>query len=163
MKTPELLGQQNPEEISSLLLHLSDGQLLVPVETLVEIVGLQIPVAVYDSPAWMLGEISWRDQRLPLISYEVMRGGNQPTLKSNCRIAVIANAGDDSKLPFYAMVVQGTPRLVRVEESELVARTNPCQQGELVHVSVSGEDAVIPDLPMLEQACAEWRRGTVLS
>lgn len=146
-----------PQEVSSLLLPLADGQLLVPVDTLSEIIALQSPVSAFDAPDWYMGELHWRELRLPLLSFEVMRGGAMPTLHSDCRIAVISSGNPQSDLPFFALVLQGTPRLVRVTPEELTGREDSCAMGELIHVALSGEAAVIPDLGALEEACVAYR------
>lgn len=148
-----------PQEVSSLFLQLADGQLLVPVDTLSEVIAVQTPVAAYDAPDWYLGELNWREQRLPLISFEVLRGGALASPSNNGRIAVLNSGNPDGDLPFLGLMLQGTPRLVRVTPQELAARDKPCRPGELVHVAMSGEDAVIPDLEMLESACLEYRSG----
>ncbi|WP_043319717.1 chemotaxis protein CheW [Microbulbifer sp. HZ11] len=146
-----------PQEVSSLLLPLADGQLLVPVDTLSEIIALQSPVSAFDAPDWYMGELHWRELRLPLVSFEVMRGNAMPTLRSNCRIAVLSSGNPDGDLPFFAVVLQGTPRLVRVTPEELAGREGACAMGELMHVALSGEAAVIPDLGTMEEACLAYR------
>ncbi|WOX07154.1 chemotaxis protein CheW [Microbulbifer pacificus] len=146
-----------PQEVSSLLLPLADGHLLVPVDTLSEIIALQSPVSAFDAPDWYMGELHWRELRLPLVSFEVMRGNPMPVLRSNCRIAVLSSGNGDGDLPFFAVVLQGTPRLVRVTPEELVAREGECAMGELMHVALSGELAVIPDLSTIEEVCLEYR------
>lgn len=146
-----------PQELSSLLLPLADGQLLVPVDTLSEIIALQSPVSAFDAPDWYMGELHWRELRLPLISFEVMRGNPMPVLRSNCRIAVLSSGNTEGDLPFFAVVLQGTPRLVRVTPQELAGREGECAMGELMHVALSGEAAVIPNLSELEEACLLYR------
>ncbi|AQQ66441.1 hypothetical protein Mag101_01345 [Microbulbifer agarilyticus] len=152
-----LSSNEVPTEVSSLLLPLADGQLLVPVDTLSEIIALQSPVSAFDAPDWYMGELHWRELRLPLISFEVMRGSPMPVLRSNCRIAVLSSGNSDGDLPFFAVVLQGTPRLVRVTPADLAGREGDCAMGELMHVSVTGEAAVIPDLGTLEEACLDYR------
>ncbi|SHF79616.1 chemosensory pili system protein ChpC [Microbulbifer donghaiensis] len=153
----EALPVDVPREVSSLLLPLADGQLLVPVDTLSEVIAIQTPVAAYDAPPWYLGELNWREQRLPLLSYEVMRGQPLTVTSESGRIAVLSSGNPQGDLPFFALVLQGTPRLVRVTPDELSERSQACQQGELMHVALSGEEAVIPDLSELERACLEYR------
>lgn len=159
MSGVEALSTDVPREVSSLLLPLADGQLLVPVDTLSEVIAMQSPVAAYDAPDWFLGELNWREQRLPLLCLEVMRGRPLPSLHGNCRIAVLSSGNPQGKLPFFALVLQGTPRLVRVTAEELAAREQPCVEGELMHVALSGEAAVIPDLAAVESACLAYRSG----
>ncbi|WP_346838506.1 chemotaxis protein CheW [Microbulbifer sp. SAOS-129_SWC] len=157
MSEVEALSVEVPQEVSSLLLPLADGQLLVPVDTLSEVIAVQTPVAAYDAPDWYLGELNWREQRLPLLSFEVLRGKALAAPGDSGRIAVLNSGNPEGDLPFFALMLQGTPRLVRVTPDELAGREQPCSQGELMHVSLSGEEAVIPDLPTLERACLEYR------
>ncbi|WP_193165822.1 chemotaxis protein CheW [Microbulbifer hainanensis] len=159
MSGVEALPVDVPREVSSLLLQLADGLLLVPVDTLSEVIAIQTPVAAYDAPDWYLGELNWREQRLPLVSFEVMRGKPLSITNDAGRIAVLNTGNPQGDLPFLALVLQGTPRLVRVTAEELAGREQACQQGELMHVSLSGEAAVIPDLAELERACLEYRNG----
>ncbi|WP_323845880.1 chemotaxis protein CheW [Microbulbifer magnicolonia] len=157
MSGVEALPVDVPQEVSSLLLPLADGQLLVPVDTLSEVIAMQTPVAAYDAPTWYLGELNWREQRLPLLSFEVMRGQPLTAASYSGRIAVLNTGNPRGDLPFFALILQGTPRLVRVTPDELARRERACRQGELMHVALSGEEAVIPDLSELERACLEYR------
>jgi chemosensory pili system protein ChpC len=157
MSGVEALPVDAPLEVSSLLLPLMDGQLLVPVDSLSEVIAMQTPVAAYDAPDWFLGELNWREQRLPLLSFEVMRGKSLPSMHGSCRIAVLNSGNPQGKVPFFALVLQGTPRLVRVTPDELAAREQLCVAGELMHVALSGEEAVIPDLHAVERACMAYR------
>ncbi|WP_250460201.1 chemotaxis protein CheW [Microbulbifer litoralis] len=159
MSGVEALSVEVPEEVSSLLLPLADGHLLVPVDTLSEVIAIQTPVAAYEAPDWYLGELNWREQRLPLLSFEVMRGQPLSATDDSSRIAVLSSGNPGGDLPFFALVLHGTPRLVRVTEEELAGREQPCGLGELMHVALSGEEAVIPDLAALERACLEYRDG----
>lgn len=159
MSGVEALSADVPQEVSSLLLPLADGQLLVPVDTLSEVIAVQAPVAAYDAPDWYLGELNWREQRLPLLSFEVMRGQPLSATDDSSRIAVLSSGNPGGELPFFALVLAGTPRLVRVTEEELAGREQACSPGELMHVALSGEEAVIPDLAGLERACLEYRNG----
>lgn len=159
MSGVEALPVDVPQEVSSLLLPLVDGQLLVPVDTLSEVIAIQTPVAAYDAPDWYLGELNWREQRLPLLSFEVLRGKSLAVASDTGRIAVLSSGNPQGDLPFFALVLQGTPRLVRVTPDELAGRDQACCAGELMHVSLSGEEAVIPDLAALEHACLDYRNG----
>jgi len=157
MSEVEALSVDVPQEVSSLLLPLQQGQMLVPVDSLSEVIALQTPVAVYDAPEWYLGELIWREQRLPLLSFDVMRGEALGGASENGRIAVLSSGNPDGDLPYFALILQGTPRLVRVTPEELALREQALSPGELMHVALSGEEAVIPDLQGLERACLKYR------
>ncbi|AWF79573.1 hypothetical protein BTJ40_01300 [Microbulbifer sp. A4B17] len=157
MSEVEALPVDVPQEVSSLLLPLDRGQLLVPVDSLSEVVAMQTPMAVQDVPEWYLGDLIWREQRLPVISFEVMRGGTLGVVAEEGRIAVLSTGNPDGDLPYFALFLHGTPRLVRVTPEELALREQPLSPGELMHVALSGEEAVIPDLQGLERACLRYR------
>ncbi|WP_444929317.1 chemotaxis protein CheW [Microbulbifer sp. SSSA002] len=157
MSEVEALSVDVPQEVSSLLLPLEQGQLLVPVDSLSEVVAMQTPMAVQEVPEWYLGDLVWREQRLPVVSFEVMRGGALGAVAEEGRIAVLSTGNPDGDLPYFALLLHGTPRLVRVTAEELALREQPLSPGELMHVALSGEEAVIPDLQGLERACARYR------
>ncbi|WP_444918799.1 chemotaxis protein CheW [Microbulbifer sp. JMSA003] len=157
MSEVEALPVDVPQEVSSLLLPLEQGQLLVPVDSLSEVVAMQTPMEVQDVPEWYLGDLIWREQRLPVVSFEVMRGGALGAVAEEGRIAVLSTGNPDGELPYFALLLRGTPRLVRVTPEELALREQPLSPGELMHVALSGEEAVIPDLQGLERACLRYR------
>lgn len=152
-KEPERPPSEMPPPLSCLLLPLADGQLLVPVAILLEITTIQDPTPVADAPEWYLGELQWRKQRLPLFAFEAMRGREIPQRTSNCRI-VMLNSGrlESGAQDIFALVVRGAPRMVEVTVEELVEKESRCLPGELMHVTLSGEAAVIPDLSALAAA-----------
>ncbi|GAB2890487.1 chemotaxis protein CheW [Microbulbifer echini] len=157
MSEVEALSIDVPQEVSSLLLPLQQGQMLVPVETLSEVIAMQVPISVHDAPEWYLGDLVWREQRLPLLSFDVMRGEALDGISEDGRIAVLSTGNPDGDLPYFALVLQGTPRLVRVTPEELALREQNLNPGELMHVALSGEAAVIPDLQGLERTCLRYR------
>ncbi|WP_226643467.1 chemotaxis protein CheW [Microbulbifer variabilis] len=159
MSEVEALPLDVPQEVSSLLLPLQRRQMLVPVESLSEVIAMQVPMAVYDVPEWYLGDLVWREQRLPLLSFDVMRGEALGGSSESARIAVLNSGNPNGDLPYFALVLQGTPRLVRVKPDELALREHTLNPGELMHVALSGEEAVIPDLQGLERACIRYRES----
>ncbi|MGB1060730.1 MAG: hypothetical protein ACPGZU_11405, partial [Ketobacter sp.] len=61
------------------------------------------------------------------------------------------NGVGECKLPFYAISVQGLPRLVRVFPEELSSEEVSEDPAYDTLVMVSGERAVIPDLSSVER------------
>ncbi|MCH9690922.1 MAG: chemotaxis protein CheW [Gammaproteobacteria bacterium] len=148
MDKVESLSAELPRALNCLLLPLAGGQLLLPVNILLEVIVMQNPTPVPDAPAGYLGELSWRKQRLPLLAFEAIQGQQIPQSGSDCRIVVL-NSGRQDKQCFFALIAQGAPRLVEVTPEELVDKKTKCAPGELMHVTLSGEAAVIPDLNKL--------------
>ena len=160
MNSPQALENQNVTEIPSLLIPLVGRVLLLPTVTVAEMVPFRTPQAEPDSPDWYMGAFIWRDQAVPLLSFEVINGEALPSFNSDCRVAVLNNTGVSDNLPYFAIGTQGIPRLARVSASEInQLESSDKKQFELMHVSIAGEKAVIPDLDALENAYLDFRRN----
>jgi len=141
-------------DISSMLLGIDGRYLLLPGVSVAEIVNFVPPEPDYDEevPAWFLGNIYWRNQRVPLVSYEAITEGRVPSTTSHCRIAVMNNTGISDQLRFFAILLRATPKLLRLTPDEIVVdHEKTLEEGEKLHVLVAGESAVIPDIQFIEQ------------
>jgi len=141
-------------DISSMLLLLEDRYLLLPGVAVAEIVTFVPPESEdnEETPFWFLGHIYWRNQRLPLISYEAMLTGGNPNISSRCRIAVMNNTGLSHQLTFFALLLQATPRLLRLAPEDIAVNDEKMiGLGEKMHVQVVGEEAIVPDITFMEQ------------
>lgn len=142
------------EEVAGLVIPMSGRPMLVPNVTVAEIVDWQEPSLVDNSPHWYLGEIDWRGVNIPLLSLELMNSPDDDDLDVGTRIAVLNGVGQ-TKNNFYAVCVQGIPRLVRVYPSEMGSEET-LSNAPAFHmmVNVSGENVVIPNLDYVEQQIA---------
>ncbi len=156
MRAPQRI-EKKIEEVASLLIPLQGRMLLAPNVTVAEIVPVSQVIPVQDAPAWYLGNCSWREQTIPLLSFEVMNGEENPGVVSRSRFAVINTTGLHDALPFIAILTQGLPRLARVTEEEITEREDADKKPfELMHVSWAGEEAVIPNVEAMERAFLEY-------
>ncbi|MEX1032825.1 MAG: chemotaxis protein CheW [Cellvibrionaceae bacterium] len=160
MKESRLLESRAVSEVASLLIPLADRQLLLPTVTVAEMVPYTKPERDPEAPDWYLGDIMWREARVPLVSYEVMCGEPMPSFNGKSRIAVLNNTGVDEKLPFLAIATQGIPRLSRVKAEEIHELEGAkLALFDLMHVTHAGESVVIPDVAALEQAFLDYKKG----
>jgi chemosensory pili system protein ChpC len=154
------LERREVSEVSSLLIPVAGRHLLIPAVTVAEMIPFRNPEHDPEAPDWYLGDITWREQRVPLISLEVLSGEAMPAYNSRCRIAVLNNAGVDESLPFLGLATLGIPRLSRVKADEIQELENASlRRFELMHVSHAGEDLAIPDVVALEQAFIDYQKG----
>lgn len=104
--------------IACLLTPITGKQLLLPNITVAEVVdGSDLVAAPEGSPTWRVGTISWRDMLVPVIAFEGLNGQSVPR---ECeRIAIISGISAQRELPYYGIVVQGTPRLAKVKIAQL--------------------------------------------
>ncbi|MDZ4263835.1 MAG: chemotaxis protein CheW [Pseudomonadota bacterium] len=156
MRAPQRI-EKKVQEVASLLIPIQGRLLLAPNVTVAEIVPVSQVIPVEDAPAWYLGNCSWREQTIPLLSFEVMNGEDKPGVASRSRFAVLNTTGVNESLPFIAILTQGLPRLARVTEEEITEREDADNKTfELMHVSWAGEEAVIPHVEAMERAFLDY-------
>ena len=134
--------------IACLLAPIAGKQLLLPNVTVAEVVSatdLQPPPA--DAQPWHLGFVSWRDMKVPVLTFEGLNEEGSP--REVEQVAILAGISGD--LPYYGIVVQGAPRLAKVKIAELEDLEGaPVGPAEFLKVRYAGELAVIPDLDAIE-------------
>lgn len=131
---------------------INQQQLLLPNVSVAEVVGYQAPETPSGKPDYFLGYVTWRGINIPLISYELANGQSSSKVSNNPRIVVINSIGEHHEaLPFFAILTQGIPRLVKVA-SDLIkpVKGQTANKAEISSVHLDGEEAIIPDLPYLE-------------
>jgi chemosensory pili system protein ChpC len=159
MRAPQRIQNQKIQEIASLLIPVQGYQLLLPNVSVAEIVPVAQVTPMSGAPAWHLGTCIWREQEVPLLSFELLNGEAKPGMNSRARFAVLNSTGISEDLPFIALITQGLPRLARVTEEEIATQEHPdTKPFELMQVSWAGEEAVIPDIAAIERALLEYRR-----
>ena len=139
-----------PEEVPTLLIPMHGRPWLVPNIMVAEIIPLRQPDRPGGGPEWLLGILNWRDEDVPLISFERLNESGKVTIGPNARIAVVNNLG--GKLKFYAVLIQGIPRLAKITNEDLVEEPVNTGPAESMCVQMGGELAVIPDLDAIERA-----------
>lgn len=140
-----------PEQIASLLIPMIGKPLLLPNVSVAEIVSWEQPEKEEGSPDWMLGNVEWRGISLPVVSLELMNNSEITDAAMGERLAVVNGIGEMNQ-SFYAISVQGIPRLVRVFPEELGGQEDAIDDKAYdMTVMVSGERAVIPDLVTVER------------
>lgn len=146
--------EEQPEQVTSLLVPMQGRPWLIPNILVAEVIGLRHPDRSGTSgPNWLLGWLNWRELEIPLISFEAMNEAGQPQIGQEARIVILNTITGKNR--FYAMVIQGIPRTVKVEDDDLVEEPVDTGPVEDKSVQVGGDLAVLPDLDAIEQRVAE--------
>lgn len=146
--------EEQPDQVTSLLVPMQGRPWLIPNILVAEVIGLRQPERSGSSgPNWLLGWLNWRDVDIPLISFESMNDAGQPQIGQEARIVVLNTISGKNR--FYAMVIQGIPRTVKVESEDLVEEPVETGPVEAMSVQVGGDLAVMPDLDTIEDQVAE--------
>lgn len=140
-------------ELATLLLPVNGKQLVLPNITVAEIIPYAEAQPIEGMPEWYLGSLSWRNQEIPLVSFDKINGDAFVNQSNDRRIAVINVIDADERLLFFGLVTEGVPRLMRVMADEM--STDAGEQpgpAEIARVMISGERAAIPDVDYIQQA-----------
>ena len=149
MSTPQ-------RDIRGVLISVSQGRLLLPNASVAEVITFSDPEPVEHAPEWMLGQIRWRGWRLPLLSFSRFAGWSDEEGQIGSKVVVLKALGGNPKLPYFAVLSQGFPRLVTVAASALkeTAR-DKLPAGIHSMVMLNDDAAAVPDLAGLEKLIDE--------
>lgn len=140
------------ETVHCLLLPLNNELALLPNAAVAEVIGYTEPEAVSSAPDWLLGRLTWRDRRIPLVSLERASDGEAGKVHKGTRIAVLNTLNGNGNMPYIAIQVQGLPSLqiVRPNNIQFTDRPTMNRQSIKAYVNLNGTAAIVPDIDDLE-------------
>lgn len=148
----QLLSNPTVTELATLLIPIDGKNLILPNESVAEILDYQSPESQEEGPTWYLGSLKWRTLTVPLISFEAIN--DQPFFSQleTTKITIINGISQNGSMPFWGMLAQGTPRLMRVGAEEIVEdHSLSVGPAEIMAVNVNGEAARIPNIGWIEK------------
>lgn len=148
--------QQN--DIRGVMITVTNGRVLLPNATVSEVITFAVPEPVNNAPDWLLGRIRWRGWRLPLVSFARLAGYSDTEGELGAKVVVLKALGGNPKLPYFAMLTQGFPRLVTVSHDSLTESAAEGEEqppGVLIPVILRDDPAVVPDLAQIEQRISD--------
>ncbi len=154
-------NKKSPQEVFSFLIPMQQDNLLMPSESVAEIVPF-MNVDMFESAEkgtdWHIGNLAWRNMNVPVISLERLQGTQDLGDVRRARIAVIYTLNANQEIPYLAFTVRGIPRIIPVDDnnSEMLD-ANPSEQGVAAWVSVASKKAMIPDMDAMEILAKEIR------
>lgn len=139
-------------DIRGVLITVTHGRLLLPNASVAEVITFSDPEPIENAPDWLLGRVRWRGWRLPLLSFSRLAGWSKEDGHLGAKVAVLKALGNNPKLPFFAVLSQGFPRLVTVSPAALVESHDMKQLPLGVHsrVTLNDDPAAVPDLMSVE-------------
>jgi chemosensory pili system protein ChpC len=138
------------DKIRSLWVPLRNMNLLLPNVSVAEIGSYRKPARVEGAPEWLLGNVKWRGQEVPVISLETLCGMNVSSNPVFSRLMIVNSVHPDSSVGNYAIITAGLPGLIQFGADTVAS----CHASELPAircvVHIGNEQAVIPDLDYLQ-------------
>ncbi|MEO7558446.1 MAG: chemotaxis protein CheW [Gammaproteobacteria bacterium] len=138
--------------VRSQLIPIEGDNLILPNTAIAEVIFYVEPEAISTAPEWVLGRLDWRDRSIPLISFELACEQAKPARDPRSKIVVINTIGGNPEINFFAIVTQGLPQLLLIDESKIAPIEHEIEASPLIlgRVIVNGEPAIIPNLDALE-------------
>lgn len=138
------------DKVRSLWVPLREMNLLLPNVAVAEISSYRAPVHVDGMPDWLLGMVQWRDQDIPVISLEAVCGMTVPSNPVFSRLMIVNSVNPDSPMKHFAIVTAGLPGLIQFGDDTADEVGGEVYEGLKCIVRIGNEQAVIPDLPYLQ-------------
>ncbi|ROR98916.1 chemosensory pili system protein ChpC [Sinobacterium caligoides] len=138
-----------PAELATLLIPVQDKSLILPNVTVAEIISRKATEVTDDVPNWFVGHILWRNTQVPIVSFEAIN--DEPFIADDHQQHIAIINGSDAEIPFWGVLTEGTPKLVRLSAEQIHASDEAIGgPAELQRVVVSETTAIIPDLNFVE-------------
>jgi chemosensory pili system protein ChpC len=130
-----------------------DRRVLLPNAIIAEVVSYKELTEIKSSPPWLLGNFDWRGFSIPVVCYDTLISGKRSDSHKNTgRVAVIKALGDIEKMPYFAIVVNGVPKLQLVTQGDL--QVHEAEDGDsnaiASKVTIQEEMSEIPNIRFLE-------------
>lgn len=137
--------------VSSLLVPMQQKNLLVPNVAIAEVVPRSTLSPLENAPPWFLGFLEWRGEPVPVISFEVANSQVHGQDSAQARIAVFNAVSNKSRRRFFAVLVQGIPRMIKLGDTDVRedSQASVAQAEKMAVITQLGK-ASIPDLDYLE-------------
>lgn len=140
---------ENAQPLRGVMIQVAGGKLLMPNAVIAEILSVVDPEPMPGAPDWVLGQVRWRGWQVPLVSYTRLAGlGASDELLRGQRVLVLKALGAHARLPYFALLTQGFPRLVSVGADSLETVEDWTEGDGVVAARVRYQDeaVIVPDL-----------------
>jgi chemosensory pili system protein ChpC len=141
-------------DLSAMLLPIADELLVVPRETVLDIIKPRALTRHPSAPEWLTGEFDWHNERLFIVSFESLNGDTPDDQRIASRLVILrrSSSSQDGGPSSYGLLTHGVPHLIRLTPDS-IARVDNAVLGpaERMKVRVHGQEGAIPDLDYLDR------------
>lgn len=149
---------EDQDLLYSLLIPLVGRRLIVPRACVAEVIGLGRFRLREEGPEWLLGDVAWSDRVVPLVCFEAACGDDVPEIGGRSRAVILRSLTGRLGRGGMAMICQGLPQLVRLNEDVLSTDPDAPDFGDtpvISRVRMLNETPLVPDLERLEHRIAD--------
>lgn len=149
-------------EIRSVLVPVTDAELLLPNAAIAEIVGYATPDPIEQAPDWLLGNILWHGWQVPVVAFGVLTEQHEQEPSEGAKICITKSLIGNERMPYIGVLAQGFPRLVTVTESALTEVPDSSTHIAIAGKAIIGDrEAWVPDLDRIGQLVAHAAFGAL--
>jgi len=148
--------QKQGEEIRCILLPLINGTLLLPHSSMVEMLPERDATPIVDSPDWILGEIEWSGEKIPLLALELLFTPGLNANSKRTRVIIISCLSDNYQYKYLAIRTTGVPTLVQLGVDNFSVEEESAQAECFIQFKAQFKDqtVIVPDMLALEKSIA---------
>lgn len=134
-----------------------EKRVLLPNAIIAEVVSYSDFSPVENAPDWLVGKIDWRGYNIPILCYNSLTTGGKTDRNTSGRVVVIKTLGDIDNLPYFAILVDGVPRLQLITQGDLQVHEGQTNDSNAIasKVTVQDEMSEIPNIRYIEHVLGE--------
>lgn len=137
-------------KIKCVILTMRKENILLPNANVAEIVSVNDTQLKKNGPAWFLGDMQWRGNSIPLVSFEAAGGDEISGVNLNTQaivLRIVAKNGDNS-IPFIGLVMSGVPHITYFQRNQIISEEAEANSHPMIaqKVRINGARVSILDL-----------------
>jgi len=155
--------RNDKELIKCVILTLKKQNVLVPNSLVAEIVSVKDIKGSDDSPNWYVGDMTWHDKNIPLLSFEASAGEKISKVNLNTQAVVlfaVGNNGEANDSPYLGLVMSGVPHVSSFSRDQIKTDVDEGESHPMVaqKVRINGASVSLLDvdamIAMVEELAA---------
>jgi len=151
---------KDTESIKCVILTLRKENVVVPNALVAEIISVKDIEETKSSPAWFLGNMTWRGADVPLLSFEAAGGEDISKVNLNTQAVVlyaVGKSGEVSENPYLGLVMSGVPHVSNFSRDQIKKESEETRDHPMVaqKIRINGASVSILDVDAMVDMVAE--------
>jgi len=151
---------KDTESIKCVILTLRKENVVVPNALVAEIISVKDIEETKNSPAWFLGNMTWRGADVPLLSFEAAGGEDISKVNLNTQAVVlyaVGKSGEVSENPYLGLVMSGVPHVSNFSRDQIKKEGEETGDHPMVaqKIRINGASVSILDVDAMVDMVAE--------
>jgi chemosensory pili system protein ChpC len=150
---------EDTQLIKCVIFTLRKENVIVPNSLVAEIISVKDINEIESTPTWFLGNMSWRGEDVPLLSFESAGGGEAPKVNLNTQAVVLYAVGKDGDVietPYLGLVMSGVPHVSRFSREQITTDIEAQEDHPMIaqKVRINGASVSILDVDAMVEMVA---------